>query len=260
MVGEDLFVFDAGSGLVALSAAQLRDAEMRGVRRVHVLVTHAHLDHWEGLKDAEWLWAKGCGVELTILAPQEALDAMNNAFQPPSFVKLDILAIGTVERLSYVPLKARDSLDLHGTRLEILELYHYSGLAANKRFLDTYGYRLTVPGGPTVVYMCDHEPVPETKPMEDAALAGAHLAVVDASYCHCSQHAFGHGSVESAAGLARRFADTLVLAGHHGAMQEDEVIEEAMQRHGADLDNLSLATEDTAGLDWDAQAGRFVDR
>src|SRR6266496_1744292 len=51
--GPDLVVLDAGRGLAALGWAMARRAALRRVQRVHVLVTHAHLDHWEGLKDAE---------------------------------------------------------------------------------------------------------------------------------------------------------------------------------------------------------------
>src|SRR5580704_1705083 len=66
--GDDLFVLDAGRGLVALADALLDggDPALRGVARVHVLVTHAHMDHWEGLKDAAWLWRPQNGLALSI--------------------------------------------------------------------------------------------------------------------------------------------------------------------------------------------------
>ncbi len=242
---------------MALSAASLSDERLAKIERVHLLISHAHWDHWEGLKDAEWLWRKGNGIALSIMGPKEALDAINKAFSPPSFVPLDILAIGTVASLSLVELSAGESTQLPGATVDALALHHYSGIAPHKRFLDTLGYRLSIEGGPTIAYICDHEPTAETSEMEKTAVASADLAIIDASYSDVSEHAFGHGSIESVAQLARSFPDVPVMAAHHGPLRSDEQIEEAAQRHGEGLERFSLAVEG-ASLDWDADAGRFV--
>lgn len=257
VVGSDLFVFDAGSGILALSAALQTDDRLSRVQRVHLLISHAHWDHWEGLKDADWMWRKGNGLELTIMAPAEALAAIKQAFGPPSFVALDILAIGTLASLRTVELHSGSSLPLPGATVETMPLHHYSGIAPNQRFLETLGYRLSVDGGPTIAYVCDHEPTDKTSAMERAAVDAADLAIVDASYSDTTEHAFGHGSIESVAQLAREFPDTDVLAAHHGPLRSDAEIEEAAHRHGADLERFSLAREGDC-LDWDGDARRFV--
>ena len=256
-VGQDLYVFDAGSGLLELSAAQHSDTRLAHIRRVHLLVTHAHWDHWEGIKDAEWLWRKGNGIELTILAPKEALDAIERTCQPPSFVRLEILALGTVKSLSFVELEAGGEVPLPSAQLLPLPLNHYSGISPHVQALYTLGYRLSVKDGPTVVYLCDHEPSAATAEMEDAALASADLAIVDASYGNISEHAFGHGSIESAAVMSRRFPKLRILAAHHGPMRKDRDIEEAMERHGSSLPHLSLASDGHEEI-WDAEKKRFV--
>lgn len=256
-VGEDLYIFDAGSGLLELSSVQAKDPRLSRIRRVHLLVSHAHWDHWEGLKDAEWLWRKGNGIEFTIFAPKEALESIAKTFEPPSFVKLEILALGTVKSLSFVELQDGKEVELPSATLRTLPLNHYSGIAPNTRTVCTLGYRLAVDNGPTVVYLCDHEPAAETVEMEDGALTDADLAIVDASYGDISEHAFGHGSIEATAVLSRRFPKMRVLAAHHGALREDHVLEEAMQRHGADLPQFTLAVEGTTEH-WDAEQKRFV--
>jgi len=256
-VGADLYVFDAGSGLLPLSAALTTDDRLGHIKRVHLLVSHSHWDHWEGLKDADWMWRKGNGIELTIFGPAEALKAIHQVCGPPSFVPLDILALGTLASLGIEEVSAGTTFQLPGASVEALGLHHYSGISPNRCYLDTLGYRLTVDAGPTVAYVCDHEPTAETSAMEQQAVSNADLAIVDASYGDVSEHAFGHGSIESVAQLARSFPNVQVLAAHHGALRTDEDIEAAAARHASDLDGFSLAVEGDRH-DWDADAKRFV--
>jgi ribonuclease BN (tRNA processing enzyme) len=256
---DDLFVFDGGRGLARVAEALFSDDRFSGIKRVHVHITHAHLDHWEGLKDAEWMWRKGNGLELTLLGPKEALDAIRHGHQPPAYVPLEILALGTLGSLSFVELAADTSVQVAGATLQTVALHHYSGIAPNRRYLDAIGYRLDLPGGPAVVYLNDHEPVAATREREDAVLVGSHLAIVDANFCNLADHAFGHGSIESAADVARRHPDTLVLASHHGPMVSDAQIEDAYLRHGAGLTNLAIAVESDSWL-WNAAVRRFTRR
>lgn len=255
--GAELFVFDGGSGLLPLSAALATDARLGHIERVHLMISHAHWDHWEGIKDADWMWRKDNGLDLTIHGPAEALNAIRSACEPPSFVKLDILALGTLAKLSFRELEAGKSIQLPGATVEPLALNHYSGIEPHRRYLDTLGYRLSVDGGPTVAYICDHEPTEETKEMEMAALTAADLAIIDASYSDVSEHAFGHGSIESAAQIARRFSGMRVLATHHGPLRTDDEIEAAARRHGAELETFSLAVEGDS-QEWDETAEEFV--
>lgn len=255
--GEELFVFDAGHGLSALAKSLDDDQALHAVKRIHLLVTHAHMDHWEGIKDAEWMWRRGNGLELTLIGPAEALATIKHGHEPPAFVPLEVLAMGTLGKLVLHELRAGVKLALPGATLEAVALHHYSGIAPNRRYLETLGYRLSLAGGPTVAYLSDHEPTDATAAMEDAVLAGAQLAVIDANYADIAQHAFGHGSVEHASHLARRHRGTRLLTAHHGPTSSDDAIEEAVRRHAGDLDNVLVATEGTR-LVWDAAGRRFT--
>ena len=52
-LGDDVaLVLDAGTGIRALGF----DLERRGIRHVHVCLTHLHLDHLEGLRFFAPLW------------------------------------------------------------------------------------------------------------------------------------------------------------------------------------------------------------
>lgn len=252
----DLFVFDAGRGLSILSDAVFEEKRFRTVKRVHIFVTHAHLDHWEGLKDAAWFWLKNNGLEISIYGTSEALTTIVRGLEPPSFVPLDVLSLGTVAKLSWVQMEAGQQLRVGDAVVEALALHHYSGMKDSRRKLDTIGFRIALEDGPSVSYVSDHEPVPETQGMEDHAARGAKLLLIDSQFADRKDHAFGHGSQEHAAALAQRHPETLIVAGHHGP-RTDEHIEAGYRRHGANLTNLALAIEGKA-FEWDAARKLFL--
>ena len=108
----EVLVFDAGRGLAALGYAMRHEARFARTARVHVLVTHAHMDHWEGLKDVEWFWRRDNGLEVYLYGTEEALQTIARGFEPPAYVPLELLAQGTVKSITRVPLDSGRSLPL----------------------------------------------------------------------------------------------------------------------------------------------------
>jgi phosphoribosyl 1,2-cyclic phosphodiesterase len=257
--GDHLFVFDAGRGLCALGDAMETSSRFAGVRYVEAFVSHAHCDHWEGLKDVGWFWRRGNGLEVTIHATTEALDAIEGGFAHPSYVPLDILAQGTVAGFRRSPTQPRDRRTGPGWVLDTFPLNHASGRGPTRRPLDTLGYRVRLDEGPTVAYLLDHEPVPETLEMELEILAGTQLAVYDSHFATVAEQTFGHGSLEHAGNMARRHPGLTVLAGHHGPMYSDAQLKENLRRFGRNAPGLRLAVEGQGYL-WNARTGRFARR
>jgi ribonuclease BN (tRNA processing enzyme) len=254
--GADLFVLDGGRGLGVLSRSLSAEARFRGVARVHLLLSHSHMDHWEGLKDAEWFWTNGNGLKLRVLGAEEAIETVRRGYGHPAYVPLEVLASRTLRRLDFSTLAVGETLRIHGWRIETFALNHYSGGGKHKNRLDTLGYRLRSPQGFVVAYLCDHEPSPETAEDEERMLEGAHLALIDAHFADRIQHAYGHGSQEHAASLARRYPGTLVLAAHHGPTHDDRDIRRAHRRHGKGLPNYRVA-EEGMRLSWNPRTGRL---
>ncbi len=254
--GEDIFVFDAGRGIAMLADAVFHEPRFAGVKRIHLLVTHAHMDHWEGLKDAAWFWLPKNGLEVTLHGTNEALETIRRGLAPPAFVPLDVLAQTTLAKLSWVEVHAGDALGIGPHALDVVQLNHYSGMRDERRDLDTVGYRVSVADGPIVSYLCDHEPTAATQEMEDAAIDGAQLVVIDCQFADVKDHAFGHGSQEHAAALAKRHPQSLVLCAHHGP-RTDEHIEAGLARHGEGAANLSIAIEGQP-LVWSAERHAFT--
>jgi phosphoribosyl 1,2-cyclic phosphodiesterase len=257
--GEDLFVFDGGRGLAVLAHAMRKQGRFRAVRRAHVLVSHAHLDHWEGLKDADWFWDKGNGLEVRILGTAEALSAIRTAYSHPLYVDLMLLAAATVQHVRYQELRAGERRRVGGWVLRTHPLHHYSGEGASYRVPDTLGFQLTAPDGATLAYLSDHAPTKDTRGVEQALLTGAHLAVYDAHFPDVRHHAHGHGSQEHAADMARANPTVLILAGHHGPVLADATLRAAWRRHGRGLHNFALAVEGTT-YTWRHGRSAFVRR
>jgi ribonuclease BN (tRNA processing enzyme) len=256
--GADLVVLDAGRGLAALGWAMSRRAALRKVERVHVLVSHAHLDHWEGLKDAEWFWRK-LGLDVRILASAQAVGAIQTAYGHPLYVNLELLAAGRLRSMQYQTLEAGDTWATDGWAFETAPLHHYSGEDHDRQWLDTLGFRVTAPDGATLGYLCDHEPHEGTREVEERLLRGSHLAVYDAHFADIAQHAHGHGSQEHASRMAREHPSVTVLAGHHGPTLSDGEIRAAYRRHRRGLPNFRLAVEGAAWR-FDRRRSAFVER
>ena len=257
--GEDLFVLDGGRGLGALASAMAAKERFESVKRVHLFVSHAHMDHWEGLKDTDWFWQPQNGLELSVFGRPEALRTIRKAYGHPSYVPMELLAESTLGQLRFVALPARSRRTVRGWTLQSYPLNHYSGGGKKKHRLDTIGLRLSLKNGPTICYLCDHEPTERTRPMELRILATADLVVMDAHFRDIDDHAFGHGSIEHAAETARQFPRLLVLAGHHAPMLSDDQLRDASQRHGEGLANFRLAVEGTSFW-WDAKKMVFRER
>lgn len=256
LAGEDLFVFDGGLGLVALSSAIRFDRRFRSVKRVHLLITHAHLDHWEGIKDADFFWVRGNNLDVTIYGVQEALTAIQAGYRHPSFVALELLSNGTVGLQEYRTFKMGEAVKLGSWTFETLPLNHYSGTPWDKSVLQTAGYRLSKRGGPVICYLSDHEPAPETVEVEAKLCRGAHLAVYDSHFDDIANQRYGHGSQEHSANIARKQPDMLVVAGHHGPMYTDEELYRTFSRHRHEAPNFVIAVENDSYV-WDAAKKRF---
>ncbi|HEY7818673.1 MAG TPA: MBL fold metallo-hydrolase, partial [Vicinamibacteria bacterium] len=197
--GADLFVLDGGRGLGVLSRSLSAEARFRGIERVHLLLSHSHMDHWEGLKDAEWFWTNGNGLQLFVLGAEEAIETVRRGYGHPAYVPLEVLALRTLRRLHFSTLAVEETRRIRGWKLETFALNHYSGGGKSKNRLDTLGSRLRSPQGFVIAYLCDHEPSPATARDEECMLEGAHLALIDAHFADRVQHAYGHGSQEHAA-------------------------------------------------------------
>ena len=137
----DPVILDAGTGIKRLGAT------LAGARRIHLLLTHLHLDHVEGLRFFEPLWRED--TELHIWGPPSPLhslrDRIARAFSPPLF-PIDLAHIPATVTFHDVPAEA---WEIEGIRILALPVSHPG---------TTVGYRLELESG-SLAFIPDHEPV-----------------------------------------------------------------------------------------------------
>jgi phosphoribosyl 1,2-cyclic phosphodiesterase len=141
-VGGEVLVLDAGTGMRPLGIALSASA----VREVHVLLSHLHLDHLQGLGFFRPLF--DAGVEVHVWGPASPVlslrDRIATYLSPPLFpVRLaDIPATVTFHDAPEVPVQ------IGGLSVRASLVTHQG---------PTVGYRVEE-GGRALVYLPDHEP------------------------------------------------------------------------------------------------------
>jgi len=227
-----LLILDGGTGLRRLGAQLEWDAPL------HVLVTHLHLDHVEGLRFFAPFWnPKG---ELHIWGPPSPVHSLEEritrAFSPPLF-PIELAETPANVTFHDVP---QEPWELEGVRIEARMVSHPG---------PTLGYRLSR-NGTAVAYIPDHEPVlgVELAELGPEWISGHALAEdVDLLFHDCqfseteypSRVGWGHSSVGHAVDFARRARAGRLVLFHHDPDRSDGGIDQLVERAGELWDGAS---------------------
>jgi phosphoribosyl 1,2-cyclic phosphodiesterase len=223
--GETALVLDAGTGIRPLGFDLLN----RGTRRIHLCLTHLHLDHLEGLRFFGPLWDER--VELDIWGPRSHLltlrERIARSFSPPLF-PLD---------LRDVPAKIAFH-DVTRTRWAIGDVSMVADFVLHPG--PTVGYRVEA-NGASFAYLPDHEPALAgkiaAKPIDwisgASVAAGVDALIHDAQYFEeeYEDHVgWGHSSVADAVAFARAVGAQRLLLFHHEPRHSDRSLERLEDR------------------------------
>lgn len=225
-VGDDaVIVLDAGTGIRALGA----ELAARGVRRIHLLLTHLHLDHLEGLRFFAPLWDPD--AEVDVWGPPSPVcgleERIARSFSPPLF-PIDLRAVPARVAFRDVP---REPWSIDGISFA-------AGLVVHPG--PTVGFRVEA-GGSAFSYLPDHEPALAgavgERPLDwtsGAAIAqGADVLLHDAQYSegeYPQRIGWGHSSVADAIAFARHVGARRVLLFHHEPLHDDASLDELESR------------------------------
>ena len=216
-------ILDAGTGIKRLGI------ELAGAERIHVLLTHLHLDHVEGLRFFEPLWRPA--TEVHIWGPPSPLyslrDRIARAFSPPLF-PVELSDIPATVVFHDVPA---DPWEIEGIRIQAHHVSHPGS---------TVGYRLEL-NGHTLAFIPDHEPVVgvELESLAAEWISGHALAVgadVLVHDCQFSESEYpdrvgwGHSSVAHAVGFARRAEVGKLVLFHHDPDRSDDQVDVLVER------------------------------
>jgi phosphoribosyl 1,2-cyclic phosphodiesterase len=213
-----VLVLDAGTGIRDLGD----DLVERGVRRIHLLLTHLHLDHVEGLRFFAPLFDPKVTVD--VWGPPSTMgsleDSIARTFSPPLFpIDLGVVpaqvAFHDAPRL---PWKVESAL-------VTAALVIHPG--------PTLGYRIEADGS-SVAYVPDHEPaltgIEERSSdwISGAAIAeGVDVLLHDAQYFEDEYEqriGWGHSSVSDTIAYAQALGVGRLVLFHHEPHHSDDVL------------------------------------
>jgi phosphoribosyl 1,2-cyclic phosphodiesterase len=212
---DTVLVLDAGTGIRQLG----HELVERGVRRIHLCLTHLHLDHLEGLRFFEPLWDSR--VELDIWGPPSPVVSLREriarSFSPPLF-PLDFADVPARIAFHDTP---RTSWPVGTASLAASFVVHPG---------PTVGYRIETDAG-AVAYIPDHEPAlagiegRTTDWISGAAIAeDADVLVHDAQYFeeeYTDRIGWGHSSVADACAFAHAVRAKQLVLFHHEPRHPD---------------------------------------
>ena len=229
--GETVLVLDAGTGIRPLG----HELEDNGTRVIHLLLTHLHLDHVEGLGFFRPVWHPE--TELHVWGPPSPVRRLEERIarylSPPLFPV----------HLSDIPARLvfhdapEGEWEIDGIRVRSGPVSHPG---------PTIGYRLSANGG-TFAYIPDHEPVlgadladlPVDWISGHDLADGANILFHDGQYTeeeYPLKIGWGHSSVAHAVTFARRAEVDRLIVFHHDPLHTDEQLD-GLGRRAAELWN-----------------------
>lgn len=222
---ETVVILDAGTGARPLGDHLVEE----GVREIHVLLSHLHLDHLQ---------------RLAFFGPLYERDVNLQVWGPPSTLQPLGTRIGTYMSDPLFPVSLSDipcRVDFHNAPLEATPLGSATVRAAQVIHLGvTLGWRLEE-NGRSLVYIPDHEPAlgGDISALDTSWISGAELATGADVLFHDAQYAeyeyprhvgWGHSSVEHVVTLARRTNVQRLVLFHHDPRHGDDDLDELLAR------------------------------
>jgi phosphoribosyl 1,2-cyclic phosphodiesterase/DNA-binding response OmpR family regulator len=230
-----LVVLDCGTGAHPLGQ-KLMSAGPGGMRG-HILISHTHWDHIQGLPFFAPFFVPG--NEWNIYGPKGLGQSLREA-------------LAGQMQYTYFPI----TLDQFGATI------HYHDLVEGNLNIDdikistyylnhpalTLGYRLEVDGA-AVVYSCDHEPYSRTLASGQGEITGqdkryagfidgADLLIHDAQYIaeeYPAKIGWGHSSVEYAVRIGQHAGVKTIALTHHDPLRDDRAIDRVLENITARL-------------------------
>ena len=235
-------ILDAGTGIRELGSRLVEE----GVDEIHLLATHLHVDHVEGLGTFAPVYRPGSTIH--IWGPASPVASLSERiatyFSPPLF-PLHLSEVPA--RIEYHDASESEWM-IGGARVTSHAIVHPG---------PTVGYRIEDDGS-VLAYLTDHEPALGADLRLDdpgwiSGFAIAHragLLIHDCQYTpgeYAGRMGWGHSSTEHVAILAARTEIERLLLFHHDPMHTDEQLESMLEdvraRWGVEPERSALAAE-----------------
>ncbi len=222
----ELLILDAGTGIRRVSSlVQDDDSD------IHILLTHLHMDHVQGLGFFEPLFHSGRRVRI---------------WGPPSTSRSLRRRLGRYLSPPLFPVRLNEVDSIVSCQDVVNRTFDVGGFQITGELVchpdPTLGFRITSEGK-TVTYLPDHEPQLGTRTLpRDEWLSGFHLAqgadllIHDAQYTddeYESRVGWGHCTTELAVRFAEQVGADRLLLFHHDPAHSDDALDRMHQAAAA---------------------------
>jgi phosphoribosyl 1,2-cyclic phosphodiesterase len=250
--GGALIIIDCGTGIRGLGQHLI--SSQRAPLSGHILISHTHWDHIQGIPFFGPFFAPGNTWDL--YAPKGVRHSLRDTLE------------GQMQ-YSYFPVQ----LDELGADIRYHELvegnFRIADATVRTQYLNhpalTFAYRLEAEGA-AIVYASDHEP--HSRHLADGTgeiggedlrhcefLAGADLVIHDAQYIaeeYPQKIGWGHSTVEYTLALCRAAGVKRVALTHHDPARDDDAIDRILTKARANLQDVGSAMEVMAATEGSA--------
>jgi len=207
-------IIDGGSGIRALGDEIVN----RSAKRVHIMLTHFHWDHVQGLPSFAPLFIPGVDIVFYTSRPPAVASALFSVQMADPFFPVPFAELGS--NIEFIHVEGGKPFTIGSLNIDPFLLNHPQG---------AIGFRLEHDGR-VLVHASDHEAgVAEV----DAGLVdisrNADALVIDAQYTPAeyeSKIGWGHSSYAHAAELARRAEVKKLLLFHHDPGHDDAFLDQ----------------------------------
>ena len=239
------FILDCGTGLRVLGSRWTAPAAgviASGVRNpeTHILVTHYHWDHIQGVPFFAPLYSENNAFHFySFRSKHLGRDSLKQVFETQMatpYFPVNMSAMTAKKK--FMEVSGGDSFTIGENKITARYINHPQGCL---------GYRIETPGG-TVVYATDNEPGDPQLDNELRELAaGADIFVNDAQYTPeqlaSTRKGWGHSSWREGVKVAREAgAKTLVLF-HHDPDATDRMVDGLLRQAREEFDSVFAASE-----------------
>jgi phosphoribosyl 1,2-cyclic phosphodiesterase len=206
---KEAIIIDCGSGLRGLGEELMR----RRVSRMHILLTHFHWDHIQGLPSFAPLFQPGVEITFYSNRPAEETRSLLEFQMAKPFFPLPFAEIGS--NTEFRSIECGKPFHAGSMRVEAFNLNHPQGAV---------GFRIDSEGQ-VLVHAADHEHGnPDIDPGLIRAAKNADLLVMDAQYTpeeYVGKVGWGHSSYAHVAQVAQSAGVHGLLLFHHDPEHND---------------------------------------
>lgn len=234
-----LFIFDAGTGIKALSDHLMEDGKAR--RKGHIFISHPHWDHINAIPFFGPLYVPGNEFEILGAAHGgTSVREMISAQMDGIYFPVTIREFGA--RVYFRDLR-QESIEVEGIPVRTMLLNHPG---------QCLGYRIDY-GGRSVCYVTDHELYPVGHSSRDPRyvaelvefVRGTDLLITDACYTdeeYVRKEGWGHSAITEVADFAHAAQAKVLHLFHHDPAQSDDDIDAKLRTAEARLRSLGSTT------------------